>query len=34
VQTVTDELGLNQAIYQQYGHFLWRLLHGDLGYSY
>src|SRR5690349_16225594 len=34
VQTVTRELGLNKPIYAQYGHFVSRLLHGDLGYSY
>ncbi len=26
--------GLDLPWYTQYGHFLWRLLHGDLGYSY
>ena len=26
--------GLDQPWYTQYGHYLWRLLHGDLGYSY
>ena len=25
------KLGLDQPVYVQYGHFLWRLLHGDLG---
>lgn len=34
VQTVTHQLGLDQPIYVQYGHFVARLLHGDLGYSY
>jgi peptide/nickel transport system permease protein len=34
VQTVTHQLGLDQSIIVQYGHFIWRLLHGDLGYSY
>ncbi|MGI8870500.1 MAG: ABC transporter permease [Mycobacteriales bacterium] len=34
VKTVTKELGLNRPIYDQYGHFVWRALHGDLGYSY
>jgi peptide/nickel transport system permease protein len=31
---VTKELGLTQPIIVQYGHFLSRLLHGNLGYSY
>jgi peptide/nickel transport system permease protein len=34
VETVTHQLGLDQPIIVQYGHFVWRLLHGDLGYSY
>ncbi|MPZ84398.1 MAG: ABC transporter permease subunit [Actinophytocola sp.] len=34
VHTVTHQLGLDQPIYVQYGHFVGRLLHGDLGYSY
>jgi peptide/nickel transport system permease protein len=34
VQTVTHQLGLDQPIIVQYGHFIWRALHGDLGYSY
>jgi peptide/nickel transport system permease protein len=34
VETVTHQLGLDQPIYVQYGHFVWRALHGDLGYSY
>lgn len=34
VQSVTHQLGLDQSIFVQYGHFVWRLLHGDLGYSY
>lgn len=34
VQTVTHQLGLDQPIIVQYGHFLARALHGDLGYSY
>ncbi len=34
VQTVTRELGLNKPILAQYGHFISRLVHGDLGYSY
>jgi peptide/nickel transport system permease protein len=34
VETVTHHLGLDQPIYVQYGHFVWRALHGDLGYSY
>ena len=31
---ITTQLGLNQPIVVQYGHFLDRLLHGNLGYSY
>ena len=31
---ITAQLGLNQPIAVQYGHFLDRLLHGNLGYSY
>jgi peptide/nickel transport system permease protein len=34
VESVTHRLGLDQAIVVQYGHFVWRLVHGDLGYSY
>lgn len=34
VDSVTHQLGLDQPIQVQYGHFIWRLLHGDLGYSY
>jgi peptide/nickel transport system permease protein len=31
---VRHRLGLDQSVLHQYGTFLWRLLHGDLGYSY
>jgi peptide/nickel transport system permease protein len=34
VQSVTHQLGLDQSIIVQYGHFISQLLHGDLGYSY
>jgi peptide/nickel transport system permease protein len=34
VQSVTHQLGLDQPVIVQYGHFIWRALHGDLGYSY
>jgi len=34
VQLVQHRLGLDQPILVQYGHFLVRLAHGDLGYSY
>lgn len=34
VATVTHQLGLDKPIYVQYGLYVWRLLHGDLGYSY
>jgi peptide/nickel transport system permease protein len=36
-QTVADvsrRLGLNRPVLDQYGHFLWGLLHGNLGYSF
>jgi peptide/nickel transport system permease protein len=34
LQQITRQLGLNQPIVVQYWHFLVRLLHGNLGYSY
>jgi peptide/nickel transport system permease protein len=34
VAQVAHTLGTDRPLYAQYGHFLWRLLHGDLGYSY
>jgi peptide/nickel transport system permease protein len=34
VALVRHRLGLDQPVLQQYGHFLARLFHGDLGYSY
>lgn len=34
VALVTARLGLNRPVLDQYGSFGWRLLHGDLGYSY
>lgn len=34
VETIRDNLGLDDPILQQYGRFLNRLLHGDLGFSY
>jgi len=34
VRSVTHQLGLDQPIIVQYGHFVVRALHGDLGYSY
>ena len=34
VQLVQHRLGLDQPVLTQYGHFLARLAHGDLGYSY
>ncbi|GAA4729348.1 ABC transporter permease [Phytohabitans rumicis] len=34
VALVRHRLGLDQSVLSQYGHFLSRLLHGDLGYSY
>ncbi len=34
IALIQHRLGLDQPLYAQYGHFLWRLLHGDLGYDY
>jgi peptide/nickel transport system permease protein len=34
VQLIAHRLGLDRPILAQYGHYLWRLLHGDLGFSY
>ncbi len=34
LREITRQLGLNQPVITQYWHFLGRLLHGDLGYSY
>ena len=34
IQSVINQLGLNQPIMTQYWHFLGRLLHGNLGYSF
>lgn len=34
VERVREQLGLNLPIWQQYGRYLWNLLHGDLGRSY
>jgi peptide/nickel transport system permease protein len=34
IKLIAHRLGLDQPILVQYGHYLWRLLHGDLGYSY
>ncbi|HEY0474138.1 MAG TPA: ABC transporter permease [Kribbella sp.] len=34
LQQIRNQLGLDRPIYVQYGDFLWRALHGDLGYSY
>jgi peptide/nickel transport system permease protein len=34
VALVSHRLGLDRPILTQYWHYLWRLLHGDLGYSY
>ncbi len=31
---IRQQLGLNKPIYIQYAHYLWRVLHGDLGRSY
>lgn len=34
IAAIRHSLGLDQPLLVQYGHFLWRLVHGDLGYSY
>jgi ABC-type dipeptide/oligopeptide/nickel transport system permease component len=34
VAQVRHNLGLDQPLYLQYIHYVWRLLHGDLGFSY
>jgi peptide/nickel transport system permease protein len=34
VALIRYRLGLDQPIWQQYGKFVWRVLHGDLGYDY
>ncbi|HEX3965974.1 MAG TPA: ABC transporter permease [Trebonia sp.] len=34
IQEVINNLGLNRPILNQYGSFLWNLIHGNLGYSY
>ena len=34
VELIQHRLGLDQPIWQQYGNFVWRALHGDLGYDY
>lgn len=34
IELIRQRLGLDRPIINQYGSYLWRLLHGDLGYSY
>ncbi|MGH3449512.1 MAG: ABC transporter permease [Haloechinothrix sp.] len=34
VHLIREDLGLDRPLLEQYGDFLWGLLHGDLGYSY
>jgi peptide/nickel transport system permease protein len=34
VELIRHRLGLDQPKWQQYGNFVWRALHGDLGYDY
>jgi peptide/nickel transport system permease protein len=34
IERIRHRLGLDQPVYVQYGRYLWRLLHGDLGESY
>ncbi|PRZ39722.1 peptide/nickel transport system permease protein [Antricoccus suffuscus] len=33
VEEVRQQLGLNDPLYQQYGHWIWGVIHGDLGNS-
>lgn len=33
IEALREELGLNDPLYQQFGRFLWQLVHGDLGHS-
>jgi peptide/nickel transport system permease protein len=34
ITIVNNRLGLDRPLLEQYGSFVWRLLHGNLGYSY
>ncbi|MFH1744096.1 MAG: ABC transporter permease [bacterium] len=34
VESMREELGLNDPLYKQYGRFLWNAVHGDLGRSF
>ena len=34
IEAVRHEMGLDQPFFVQYGHWLWKALHGDLGYSF
>jgi peptide/nickel transport system permease protein len=34
VERIRHELGLDQPFWVQYGRYMWRMLHGDLGFSY
>ena len=34
IALIKARLGLDQSLLHQYGHFIWRALHGDLGYDY
>lgn len=34
VDSIRHQLGLDQPVYVQYAKYLWRVIHGDLGYSY
>lgn len=34
VEQIRQNLGLDDPVLEQYGNFVWNLLHGDLGYSY
>ncbi|MDN5853923.1 MAG: ABC transporter permease, partial [Actinomycetia bacterium] len=34
VEQIRQTLGLDDPVLEQYGNFVWNLLHGDLGYSY
>lgn len=34
IESLREKMGLNDPLYEQYGRFMWGLLHGDLGRSY
>ncbi len=34
IEMLREEYGLNGTVFQRYGKYLWRLLHGDMGTSF